>query len=397
MTANAKTAQQPQGPAKAAGTLGLQDLTLKTEGWAPGKAGRVYKGSNDVRAMSFLQNSNHGGLGKGISLPAAARGRAAAFCIATAVVVLLAAAGLALLSAGAQSAQAQAGQGQMPQALPEQPLISEKGLTKVSEHVYALVGWPNIGIVVGDRATLVIDTGLGERNGATIMRVEQKLARGPILYLTTTHYHSEHVTGEQAFPANTILIRPAVQQEELKQRLPGHMARFRVMSQQNKELLADVRMRTPDILFNGEMKLDLGGVTARLFLLGPAHTQGDMLIFVEEDSVLLPGDIVESKLFPIMPEESTMKGWIAVLDKLEPLKPKLIVPDHGELGDGSLIGKERAMLAELQGRALELKRDGKSAEEAGKLLTDELHAKHPDYGQAERIAADVKLVYGEDR
>jgi glyoxylase-like metal-dependent hydrolase (beta-lactamase superfamily II) len=368
----------------------------------------VYKGSNEVRAMRIPQNGRHVGLGKGISLPAAghfsvtrrwaavlrvtaawfplaaARGSAAVFCIATALVLLLA--------AGAQT-----GQGQMPQALPEQPLLSEKGLTKVSEHVYAIVGWPNIGIVVGDRATLVIDTGLGERNGATIMRVEQKLARGPILYLTTTHYHSEHVTGEQAFPANTILIRPVVQQEELKQRLPGHMGRFRQMSVQNKELLADVRMRTPDILFNGEKKLDLGGVTARLFLLGPAHTQGDMLIFVEEDSVLLPGDIVESKLFPIMPEESTMKGWIAVLDKLEPLKPKLIVPDHGELGDGSLIGKERSMLAELQGRALELKREGKSAEEAGKLLTDELHAKHPDYGQAERIAADVKLVYGEDR
>jgi glyoxylase-like metal-dependent hydrolase (beta-lactamase superfamily II) len=364
--------------------------------------------------MRIPQNSRHFGLGKGTTLPAAARGRAAALWLTAArfrlaarhwglaargrvaVFYIATAVGL-LLAVGAQSARAQAGQGQMPQALPEQPLISEKGLTKVSEHVYALVGWPNIGIVVGDRATLVIDTGLGERNGATIMRVEQKLARGPILYLTTTHYHSEHVTGEQAFPANTILIRPVVQQEELKQRLPGHMGRFRVMSQQNKELLADVRMRTPDILFNGEMKLDLGGVTARLFLLGPAHTQGDMLIFVEEDGVLLPGDIVESKLFPIMPEESTMKGWIAVLDKLEPMKPKLIVPDHGELGDGSLIGKERAMLAELQGRALELKREGKSAEEAGKLLTDELHAKHPDYAQAERIAADVKLVYGEDR
>jgi glyoxylase-like metal-dependent hydrolase (beta-lactamase superfamily II) len=345
----------------------------KGEKQSQGRGRRVYKGSNEVRTMRIPRKGQVGGW--------------------TAVL----ATALALFSAGAQTARAQTGQGQMPQALPEQPLLSEKGLTKVSEHVFAIVGWPNIGIVVGDRATLVIDTGLGERNGATIMRVEQKLARGPILYLTTTHYHSEHVTGEQAFPANTILIRPAVQQEELKQRLPGHMGRFRQMSVQNKELLADVRMRTPDILFNGEMKIDLGGVTARLFLLGPAHTQGDMLIFVEEDSVLLPGDIVESKLFPIMPEESTMKGWIAVLDKLEPLKPKLIVPDHGELGDGSLIGKERAMLAELQGRALELKREGKSAEEAGKLLTDELHAKHPDYGQAERIAADVKLVYGEDR
>jgi glyoxylase-like metal-dependent hydrolase (beta-lactamase superfamily II) len=321
---------------------------------------------------------------------AAARGWAAVFWVGAVMWVMFAAARV-------QTAQAQAAQGQLPQALASQPLIDEKGLTRVSEHVYALVGWPNIGIVVGNRGTLVIDTGLGERNGATIMRVAQKLEKGPILYLTTTHYHSEHVTGEQAFPANTVLIRPVVQQEELKQRLPGHMARFREMSRQNQELLADVKLRTPDILFNGEMKLDLGGVTTRLFMLGPAHTQGDMLIFVEEDSVLIPGDIVESKLFPIMPEESTMKGWIAVLDKLEPLKPKLIVPDHGELGDGSLIGKEKAMLMELQGRALELKRAGKSADEAGKLLADELHAKHSDYGQAERIAADVKLVYGEER
>jgi len=276
-----------------------------------------------------------------------------------------------------------------------QPLVDEHTLTRVSEHVSAVVGFPNVAIVVGTRATLVIDTGLGERNGATVMRVVQRLERGATLYLTTTHYHSEHTTGEQAFPANTVLIRPVVQQEELNQRLPQHMARFREMSQQNKELLADVKMRTPDILFDGEMKLDLGGVTARLFLLGPAHTKGDMLIYVEEDSVLIPGDIVQSKLFPIMPEESTMKGWLAVLDKLEPLKPRLVVPDHGELGDGSLIGKERGMLAELQGRALELKRQGKSADEAGKLLTDELHAKHPDFGNVDRIAADVKSVYAE--
>jgi glyoxylase-like metal-dependent hydrolase (beta-lactamase superfamily II) len=318
--------------------------------------------------MSYLRNARHRLAGKHSSVYWQA-------VIGLAAVCLLA---------------AQAARGQMAQTL-----VDEKTLTRVSEHVYALVGFPNIGIVVGNRATLVIDTGLGERNGATVMRVVQQLAKGPILYLTTTHYHSEHTTGEQAFPANTVLIRPTVQQEELIERLPGHMARFREMSQQNKELLADVKLRTPDVLFDGEMKLDLGSVTARLFCLGQAHTRGDMLIFVGEDSVLIPGDIVQSKLFPIMPEESSMKGWIAVLDKLAPLKPRLIVPDHGELGDGSLIAKEKAMLVEMQGRALELKRQGKSAEEAGKLLTAELHAKHPDFANVERIAADVKLVYGE--
>jgi glyoxylase-like metal-dependent hydrolase (beta-lactamase superfamily II) len=277
-----------------------------------------------------------------------------------------------------------------------QPLVSEDTLTRVSEHVYALVGFPNIGIVVGNRATLVIDTGLGERNGATVVRVAQKLSKGPSLYLTTTHYHSEHTTGEQAFPPNTIIIRPAVQQEDMNKGVAAHVERFRGMSAQNKELLQDVKFRTPDILFDREVKLDLGGVTARLFWLGPAHTRGDELIFVEEDSVLLPGDIVQSQLFPIMPnEDATMKGWLAILDKLEPLHPRLIVPDHGVLGDGSLIAKQRAFLKEIQGRALELKRQGVSVEDAGRQMMEEFRKKYPGWLNTNFLPNAAMRIYAE--
>src|SRR5713101_9004315 len=107
---------------------------------------------------------------------------------------------------------------QAPPAGPN-PILSETTMTRVSEHVYALVGFPNVGIVVGSRGTLVIDTGLGARNGATVMRVVQKLAKGPNLYLTNTHYHSEHTAGEQAFPANTVILRLALQQEEMNKRV----------------------------------------------------------------------------------------------------------------------------------------------------------------------------------
>src|SRR3979490_1477198 len=81
-----------------------------------------------------------------------------------------------------------------------QPLVSEDTLTHVSEHVYVLAGFPNIGIVVGNHGTLVIDTGLGERNGATVVRVAQKLAKGPNLYLTNTHQHSQETSRDKAFP-----------------------------------------------------------------------------------------------------------------------------------------------------------------------------------------------------
>jgi glyoxylase-like metal-dependent hydrolase (beta-lactamase superfamily II) len=277
----------------------------------------------------------------------------------------------------------------------KQPLLSEDNLKRVSDHVYVIEGFPNVVFVIGSRATLIVDTGLGERNGATVMHAEQKLAKGPILYLTTTHYHSEHTTGEQAFPASAIIIRNSAQQEEMNKMVAGHMEAFRKMSAQNLDLLQNVKFRTPDVLFDREAKLDLGGVTARLFWVGPAHTKGDELIFIEEDSVLIPGDIVQKDIFPIMPNaDASIKGWLSILDNVEALHPKFIVPDHGAaIVDASQIGTQRSYLMALQARALELKKQGISADDAGKTITAELKAKNPDWPNPNNIAGEVTRVY----
>jgi len=277
----------------------------------------------------------------------------------------------------------------------KQPLLSDDNLKRVSDHVYVLEGFPNVAYVIGSRATLVVDTGLGQRNGETVMRAEQKLAKGPILYLTTTHYHSEHTTGEQAFPANTIIIRNTVQQDEMNKSVGAHMDAFRKMSAQNLDLLQNVKFRPPDVLFDREAKIDLGGVTARLFYVGPAHTKGDELIFVEEDSVLIPGDIVQKDIFPIMPNaDASLKGWLANLDNVEALHPKFIVPDHGaSIVDASQITTQRAYFMALQARALELKKQGVSVDDAGKTITAELKAKNPDWPNPNNIAGEVTRVY----
>jgi glyoxylase-like metal-dependent hydrolase (beta-lactamase superfamily II) len=277
----------------------------------------------------------------------------------------------------------------------KQPLLVEDNLKRVSDHVYVMEGFPNVVYVIGTRATLVVDTGLGERNGVTVMHAEQKLAKGPILYLTTTHYHSEHTTGEQAFPASTIIIRNTVQQEEMTRGVGAHMDAFRKMSAQNLDLLQSVKFRSPDVLFDREAKLELGGVTARLFYVGPAHTKGDELIFVEEDSVLIPGDIVQKDIFPIMPNtDASVKGWLSILDNVEALHPKFIVPDHGaSIVDASQIGTERAYILAVQARALELKKQGVSADDAGKTITAELKAKNPDWPNPNNIAGEVTRVY----
>jgi glyoxylase-like metal-dependent hydrolase (beta-lactamase superfamily II) len=275
-----------------------------------------------------------------------------------------------------------------------QPLLGENA-TKISDHVWAIMGFPNVAIVVGQRATLVVDTGLGPRNGATIARVAAKLSGNQKLFLTTTHFHPEHAAGEGGFPPNTILIRNAVQQLEMERHGAEMVEMFSSRSAQNKELLADVKLRSPDIVFDTNAKIDLGGVTVRLMWFGGAHTKGDQLTFVEPDGTLVSGDVVQNKVVPnIFGDGGTPSSWIAVLDMISALPVRLVLPDHSAPGDGSLITKERAFIDDLRTRARELKQQGVSADDAGKQLSTEFKTKYSDWPSM-NVAGFVRSIYAE--
>ena len=276
-----------------------------------------------------------------------------------------------------------------------QPVLGEE-TTKISEHVWAIMGWPNIGIVVGDRATLIVDTGLGTRNGTTVARVAGKLApANRKLFLTTTHFHPEHAGGEGGFPASTILIRDAVQQQEMEAHGKEMIDLFAGRSAQFKQLLADATLRTPDITFDRESRIDLGGVTARLLWFGGAHTKGDELIFVEPDRTLISGDVVQNQVVPnIFREGGTPSSWLTVLDKVQALRPVHVLPDHSAPGDGSMVAAEKEFIAALRDRALELKKAGVTADEAGKRLEREFKAKYPNWPSM-NVSGFVRSIYAE--
>jgi glyoxylase-like metal-dependent hydrolase (beta-lactamase superfamily II) len=267
---------------------------------------------------------------------------------------------------------------------------------KISDHVWAIMGFPNIAIVVGSRATLVVDTGLGPKNGATVARLVAKLApNNAKLFLTTTHFHPEHAGGEPGFPPGTILIRNAVQQQEMEKHGQEMIDMFSSRSAENKELLAGVVLRPPDVTFDQEATVDLGGVTARLLWFGGAHTKGDELTFVEPDRTLISGDVVQNKTMPnIFGDGGTPATWLAVLDKVDALNAAHVLPDHSAPGDGSLVAAERSLISEIRTRALALKGQGVSAEDAGKKITDELKTQHPDWPNT-NAAGFVKSVYAE--
>jgi len=278
------------------------------------------------------------------------------------------------------------------------PYVREGKTVKISEHIWVIPDGrvdlvPNIGFIIGNKATLVVDSGMGDRNGQATLRELQKLNKNADLYLTTTHFHPEHVSGFHVFPPRAKLIRPAIQQEELNTKGPGMILQFSGMSPAHAELLKGAVLRPADIVFDGSVEVDLGGVTARLLTLGPAHTKGDNFIWVKEDRVLFGGDVITNRFFPII--NSSGANWLSILDKLAALEPRIVVPGHGETGDAGLLAQESAFFKEMLTRTAELKKQGKPADDAAKLLTEELKAKYSTWDNPGFLPAGLKRIYAE--
>jgi glyoxylase-like metal-dependent hydrolase (beta-lactamase superfamily II) len=281
---------------------------------------------------------------------------------------------------------------------PPPPLIKPEGLRQVSAHVHVIPDnsvpmVPNVGIIVGEQAVLAVDTGLGPPNGATVLKVAQKLGGSRTLYVVVTHFHPEHDLGAQAFPATAKMIRSTDQLKDIAEFGLETAKNFASRSAINTELLKGAEFRKADITFEKDYELDLGGVKARLFAMGPNHTRGDIAIWVEPDRILFAGDIAMKAQPAFASSYSSLRKWLASLDRLEALKPVLIVPSHGPTGDEiAFITGYRAYLTEVRDRTAAEKHAGRSVDQAVEAVTAALVARFPDRA---RLAGAIKAAYAE--
>lgn len=278
---------------------------------------------------------------------------------------------------------------------PPPPFVKTEGLKPVSPHVQVIPDnsvplVPNVGYVLGEKALLVIDTGLGPRNGEAVYAVAKKLAGSRQIYLAVTHVHPEHDLGAQAFPADTKLLRSADQQKDIAEFGLAQAKVFAARSAINAELLKDADFRKPDIVFDKDYDLELGGVTARLLVLGPNHTRGDVGVWVERDRVLFAGDLAMRAQPAFSSPYSSIQQWFSSLDRLEALRPAVVVPSHGPLGDTGFITGYRNYLKEVLTRTSAEKNAGQSVDAAVENVTAAMADRYPDRN---RLAGAIKAAY----
>src|SRR6187401_2068764 len=149
------------------------------------------------------------------------------------------------------------------QPVPQASIVREGVTEKLTAHVWAIPDGgaslvPNVGIIVGKKAVLVIDTGMGTRNGQTVLREVAKVGAHKPVYIVTTHVHPEHDMGAHAFPKNSQLIRSKDQLADIAAGTGMNLVPvFAQRSALNTELLAGAKHRNAVITFDDRYTLDL--------------------------------------------------------------------------------------------------------------------------------------------
>jgi glyoxylase-like metal-dependent hydrolase (beta-lactamase superfamily II) len=260
---------------------------------------------------------------------------------------------------------------------------------------------PNIGVIGGRSAVLVVETGMGPRNAEKVLEFAADHAKGRRLYLTTTHFHPEHAFGAQVFAGEATFLLNRDQAEDLEVKGPGYLEMFKGLGKTVARRLQGVELARPDVVYDQAYDLDLGGRVVQLRATGRAHSRGDQVVRVPDADVLFTGDLVEAGQFAIFPwfppHDTDVSGtrWIAVMEKLAAESPGIVVPGHGEIGGARLLADVRDYLRLLRDETW-ARRDSALdertiVEEISALMTE----RHPEWVGQEWIEKGVGCLCSE--
>ncbi|WP_432837544.1 MBL fold metallo-hydrolase [Dactylosporangium sp. CA-092794] len=257
---------------------------------------------------------------------------------------------------------------------------------------------PNVGIVGGTEAVLVVDTGLGPGNADKVLKFALDHARGRKLYLTTTHFHPEHAFGASSFAGQATWIVNAGQARDLAMKGPGYLRQFRTLGEPVAKALDGAALATPDVVYDGDYDLDLGGRVVSLRPTGRAHTRSDQVVTVPDSGVLFTGDLAEPGQFAIFPwfppydVDVSGLGWIEVMRSLRAGDPSVVVPGHNAIGDAAILDEVRTYLEWLRDATWRRRDSGLRQETLTEEIIAEAIARHPQWEGREWIAPAVACL-----
>ncbi|MGD8375180.1 MAG: MBL fold metallo-hydrolase [Acidobacteriota bacterium] len=248
------------------------------------------------------------------------------------------------------------------------PNLNPEGLKlltrRLSEGVYALLAdempKDNNGVIVGEKAALVIDAGINGDVGRQIQEIVTSLTDRPIRYLVNTTYHGDHTFGNASFATDVTIISSEQNRKSMVD-LASEKGRRAGNLRGNLRALDDVtEWRKPDVTFSERASVDLGGIEVQLWHFGPGNAPGDTIVYVPTARAAWTGNYLMAKGVPPMLLEGGTGPYIASLERMQAtIDCETIIPGHGPTGEAQpAIQNFLAYLRELHERVRQAIRDG---------------------------------------
>ena len=264
-------------------------------------------------------------------------------------------------------------------------------------------GWSNAGLVVGDGASLLVDTLFDLKLTQQMLDSMAALtAAAPIATLLNTHANGDHCYGNQLLEAAEIVASEATAHEMTEvppsmlhalNSAPGEVgALFRHFFGAFDFDGIDVRM--PTRTFRGRLEVEVGGRVVELIEVGPAHTRGDTIAYVPDAKTVYTGDILFIGGTPIV-WAGPLSNWVAACDLMLGMDIDTVVPGHGPLTDKAGIATVRDYLAFVDEAAAQRHAAGLDAWDAARDIAREIGAREQFSGLSEfgRISVNVDTAY----
>ncbi len=186
----------------------------------------------------------------------------------------------------------------------------------------------NAGFVVTDDGVVVFDALGTPALGAVLLERIRRVTKQPVRRVVISHYHSDHFYGLQALKeAGAEVWAHRSVREYLATEAPA------LRLAERRESLSpwvtdEARIVAPDRYVDGETVFRMGGLTFRLLPAGPAHTDEDLMMLVEEEGVLFAGDLIFAGRVPFV-GDADPRAWLAALERLSAHRPRVVVTGHG--------------------------------------------------------------------
>jgi cyclase len=234
----------------------------------------------------------------------------------------------------------------------------------------------NAGFVIGDDGVLVIDTFQDPRPAKVMLDEIRKLTPLPVRFVVNTHYHLDHVNGNDVFAAAgaTIVahrnVRAWMRTENMKMLDPP-------VTPEKRARVASLTL--PTVVHDGHVDLFLGSrrIGVRYY---PGHTGGDSVVSIPDAHVVFCGDMLWKGHIPNLIDAST-KPWVESLDAMQKnYGASTWVPGHGGVANAQDVLVFRKYLADLRAGVSREQAAGKSGDALVQALLPGLKATYGNWG-----------------